>query len=287
MNTLFFQLRGICKHNRDGSESTKEARLNNLELFANQLIDMGYRNMATTSLKQRHVQALVDRWLSNGIAPSTIANRMSFLRWWAEKIGKTNVVLSNRDYAIPHRSHVSDFSKARELEDHKLSQIRDHYVIASLRLQQAFGLRREEAIKCIPNYADQGDHIRLKASWCKGGKARTVPIHHREQRRALEFAKSIAGNGSSIPKELKYYQQRGRYEKATNKVDLGKMHGLRHRYTQLRYQELTGWPCPHCGGPKGKELTHEQKAIDKQTRLTISKELGHERLSIVAIYCGS
>ncbi|MFT6389612.1 MAG: hypothetical protein ACJAUP_003005 [Cellvibrionaceae bacterium] len=75
MNTLFFQLRSICKHNRDESESTKEARLNNLELFAHQLIDMGYRNMGATSLKQKHVQALVERWLSNGIAPSTIANR--------------------------------------------------------------------------------------------------------------------------------------------------------------------------------------------------------------------
>ncbi len=36
-----------------------------------------------------------------------------------------------------------------------------------------------------------------------------------------------------------------------------------------------------------KELTPQQKVIDKQARETLSKELGHERISIVASYCGS
>ena len=46
----------------------------------------------------------------------------------------------------------------------------------SLELQSAFGLRREEAIKFAPRYADKGDHLLLKASWTKGGKARTIPV---------------------------------------------------------------------------------------------------------------
>jgi hypothetical protein len=52
----------------------------------------------------------------------------------------------------------------------------------SLELQRAFGLRREEAIKFSPNYADQGDQLLLKASWTKGGKARTVPVRTQDQR---------------------------------------------------------------------------------------------------------
>jgi hypothetical protein len=287
MNNLFFQLRNICKHNRDGSESTKGSRLDNLELCANQLIEMGYRRMSATSLKQKHIEALVNRWLSESLAAGTIKNRMSHLRWRAEKIGKTNVVLNNADYNIPNLVTVGEVSKARQLDEHKLKQIQDTFVVASLRLQEAFGLRREEAIKFIPDYADQGDYIQLKASWCKGGRARELPVRTTAQREAVDYAKKIAGNGSLIPDHLKYYQQRGHYEKATQKVGLNNMHGLRHRYAQLRYQELTSWPCPHCGGPKKKELSHEQKAIDKQARLTISRELGHERLSIVATYCGS
>ena len=216
----------------------------------------------------------------------TILNRMSHLRWWAQKIGKSNVVPSNSYYGLSKESDSNDFSKARELDEDKLKQITDEYVIASLRLQAEFGLRREEAIKFIPNYADQGDYIRIKASWTKGGKARTVPIRNAEQRAALDHAKTIAGGGSLIPRSIRYDKQRGRYEKATNAVGLNKMHGLRHRYAQQRYQELTGWLCRHAGGPRHKDLTREQKSIDKHARSIISKELGHERLSVITTYCG-
>ncbi len=42
--------------------------------------------------------------------------------------------------------------------------VRDPHVRMSLELQRAFGLRREEAIKFSPGYADKGDHLNLKAS---------------------------------------------------------------------------------------------------------------------------
>jgi len=57
-----------------------------------------------------------------------------------------------------------------------LAQITDPYVRISLMLQQEFGLRREEAIKFQPAYADKRDHIQLKGSWTKGGRERTIPI---------------------------------------------------------------------------------------------------------------
>ncbi len=247
---------------------------------------MGYRNMKATSLKQKHVDALVNRWLSEEIQMETILNRMSHVRWWAQKIGKPNVVLSNSHYGLSKDNSDNDFSKARELDEDKLKKITDEYVVASLRLQAAFGLRREEAIKFIPSYANQGDYIRIKASWTKGGKARTVPIRNTAQRETLNHAKTIAANGSLIPRSIRYDKQRGRYEKATNQVGLNKMHGLRHRYAQQRYQELTGWPCRHAGGPCHKELTPEQKAIDKNARSIISRELGHERLCVITTYCG-
>ena len=51
------------------------------------------------------------------------------------------------------------------------------YVRLSIRLQAAFGLRREESIKFNPSYAIQDDHIRLKSSWTKGGRARIGADH--------------------------------------------------------------------------------------------------------------
>lgn len=41
-----------------------------------------------------------------------------------------------------------------------------------------FGLRREESLKFQPVFATNGldDSIRLKSSWCKGGRTRVIPI---------------------------------------------------------------------------------------------------------------
>ena len=64
------------------------------------------------------------------------------------------------------------------------------------------------------------------------------------------------------------------------------MHGLRHHYAQARYVELTGWKAPAAGGPTSKQLNPDQKWIDREARLTISRELGHEREQITAVYLG-
>jgi hypothetical protein len=64
------------------------------------------------------------------------------------------------------------------------------------------------------------------------------------------------------------------------------MHGLRHAYAQIRYEELTDWACPAAGGPTSRELTHEQLERDREARLTISRELGHEREQVTAAYLG-
>ena len=70
----------------------------------------------------------------------------------------------------------SNGSKAKTIDVTDLEKVRDPHVRMSLELQSAFGLRREEAIKFVPSYADKGDHLLLKASWTKGGKARTIPV---------------------------------------------------------------------------------------------------------------
>ena len=43
---------------------------------------------------------------------------------------------------------------------------------------------------------------------------------------------------------------------------------------------------PAAGGPSAKQLSPEQKAVDREARLTISRELGHEREQITAVYLG-
>jgi site-specific recombinase XerC len=287
MRDLNYQLKQICKHSHEGSFETRVGRERQLTAIANQLHNLGYRGLQATSLKQKHVQALVDHWLGKNLSPGTIKNRMSCLRWWAEKVNKRAVVAgSNEFYGIPDRQFVSDTSKAKDLAEDQLALVKDEHVRMSLRLQQAFGLRREEAIKIQPRWADRGKHLHLKASWTKGGRERTVPIRTQEQQALLERAKQLAGVGALIPRGRTYVEQMRIYERHTANAGLSKMHGLRHAYAQQRYLELTGWPSPHAGGPSKKELTRAQQKWDQRARQTISNELGHIREQITAVYLG-
>jgi len=287
MKDLNYQLMKLCRDNRDGSYSTQANRSRILDLMANQLSELGFRRMQAKSLKPKHVDALVSLWKERSISIGTMKNRLSALRWWAKKINKPGIIArDNSAYGIGKRSYVDNESKAWNLDRTKLEKVSDEYIRISLRLQAAFGLRREEAIKFSPGYAIQEDHVKLKPSWTKGGRARTIPILNDEQRALLEEVKALAKGGALIPPKLMYAEQLHRYERQVREAWITKPHGLRHAYAQRRYKELTGWKAPVAGGPASKSLTSEQRALDKGARETISQELGHSREQISATYLG-
>lgn len=288
MKKLVYEMKQLCHAHHDGSYATQKKRQHVLLMVARQLSDdLGYRGMAVSSLKPKHVEALLKLWRSQGISVATLKARMSHLRWWSQKVQKQNVIArTNQHYGIGRRRYVTETSKAVDVERKQIDTIKDDYVRASVMLAKVFGLRKEEAIKIIPTLADKGDTLFLQASWCKGGRERSIPILTDEQRAALDEAKHIAGSGSLIPAHLRYHQQRSRYESITAQAGLRKLHGLRHHYAQVRYRELTGWECPHQGGPKRRSLNLMQKQLDRRARLIISNEVGHKRISIVANYIG-
>lgn len=287
MDDLTYTLRQLCLRNRDGSHATQADRQRSLSLAAHQLREAGFCQMRATSLKGKHVEALLQRWQAEGLSTGTLKNRMAHLRWWAEKVGKAGILpADNTKLGIPERRYVTNESKAKELGD-RLDRITDPHVRMSLRLQAAFGLRREESIKFQPRYADRGDHIAIKGSWAKGGRDRTVPITMPEQRAVLDEVHRLAGSGSLIPAHKTYIQQRHVYDGQCKAAGLSNMHGLRHRYAQMRYEVLTGWKAPAAGGPGTEQLDLLQRQIDQQVRLEISRELGHERGAVTAIYLGT
>ena len=287
MRRLNYQLKQLCRNNRDGSYGTQVQRERVLTLIANQLHGLGYQQLHSRSLKPKHVEALTALWLETGVAAGTMKNRMAALRWWATKVNKRNVVArSNDHYGLPRRQYANGANKAIDLDKEKLARVTDPYVRMSLELQQAFGLRREEAIKIRPDLADKGDALWLKPSWTKGGREREVPIRTEAQRAVLEQAKTLVGNSSLIPSHKTYKQQKNLYEGQCLRAGLSKMHGLRHAYAQRRFEELAGFRAPLAGGPKRKDLSADERALDKKARAVISAELGHEREQITVVYLG-
>ena len=288
MRDLNYDLKQLCRHNRDGSYATQADREHILDLIADQLHEMGFRHMNAHSLKPTHVEKLVERWLPENLSPGTIKNRMSALRWWAEKIGKENIIArTNAAYGIPDRVYVTNISKAKELAMDQLANIRTLCIRISLRLQGAFGLRREESIKIVPSWADRGGSLMLKDSWTKGGREREISVRTLEQRQLLDEAKALAKGKSLVaPGYTTYRDYLQHFRAECARVGIHAFHGHRHYYAQARYKELTGWECPARAGPMSKQLTPKQKALDREARDVTSREMGHGREQITAVYLG-
>lgn len=285
--SLKYKLKGVMMHNKDGSFETQKARGQTLLLSAQQLKEGGYRRLEEPrQLKQKHMNYLVQRWQSEGLATSTIKNRLAHLRWLAQKIEKPTIVLSNEQLGIGLREYVTQKNKAVKLNGRE-NHIADERIRDALRLQEAFGLRREECLKFAPEIAARSDsEIKLKASWCKGGRARTVPVRTEQQRELLAELRVKYPTGSLIHRDMSYKAMRDKYDNAVASVGLGKCHGLRHAYAHERYRELTGREPSVCGGVMRKELSGDERKIDDIARKTISNELGHERPEITAQYVG-
>lgn len=292
MRKLNYELKNLCYRNVDGSFSTRKTRLKILLLAANQLHELGYRHLGAKSLKLKHTRALFEHWYHEQLSAGTIKNRLAHLRWWSEKVGKPDAIYASNDeyyksfrFEQPYELRQQD-NKAIALDIEKFDQVVDMHARYSLLLQAHFGLRREEAIKFRPSYADQGDHLSLKGSWTKGGKARDIPITKPEQVQLLQAIRQFVGIGSLIPPHKSYFQQLRIYESQTQRAGLHRLHGLRYAYAQQRYLVLTGWLCPKACGPSRDELQGEEKLKDINARQIISHELGHERLQIVTVYIG-
>lgn len=285
MDDLAMHLVRLTRRNEDGSFKTQANRRHMLKLFARELRAGGFKLPSAGSLKPKHVEFLVSGWKTAQLSDRTIENRLSAARWWAEKVGKPSVIKRrNEDYGVC--GDRSPKMRAKKLDYAKLDAVTSPYVRLSLELQAAFGLRAEESIKFTPSYADRGDHIALKASWCKGGRARTVPITHDRQRELLDRVRKLAQGGALIEPGRNYIQQRWAYEHQATGAGLKNNHGLRHAWAQWRYEQLSGMKPPGKGGKSPEDMTRDERLRDRAARQALSYELGHNRLEITDVYLG-
>ncbi|MCY3628368.1 MAG: integrase domain-containing protein [Gammaproteobacteria bacterium] len=287
MRQLEYEFKEMLRNNRDGSYGTQVQRKASLLRIARDLRELGFNQMNVHALKRKHVIALVKHWQELGISAGSQKNLLVFVRWWARKVGKYELLPEENDsLCIPKRMLIPDSSKAQYLSKDTLDQISDERIRLSIELQQEFGLRRQESLLFQPSYADQQDHLAMKGSWTKGGRPRTIPLITKYQRVLVDRTRKIAGGGSMIPSQLSYKQWFDRYISELKKQNLYNLHGLRHGYAQRRYRVLTGWPSPFENGPKFNDMTEEQRKIDEHARLQVSQELGHNRISITDVYLG-
>ena len=287
MRDLNFDLKRLQKARDDGAHGTRIARSYALAQMADTLHELGFKGLRASGLKRKHAAALVREWKRQGRSVGTMKNRTAHLRWWAKRIGRPGAVPSNGALGIGNRAYVTNEDKSAVLDPDKLKLVNDPHVAMALRLEAAFGLRREEAIKFAPARDDRGDRVRLKGSTTKGGRPREVPVVKDSQRQLLDEARRLVGSGALIPPNRSYKQQLKVYESRTREAGLRRMHGLRHAYTLRRYEEITGWKAPAAGGPPRRSLSGARRRIDMAARREIAEELGHSRAEVLGVYIGT
>jgi len=300
MHSLKYQIRQICKRNRDGSYATQADRKQVLLACAAELTELGYKVKSPFNFKPKHIYILVGQWLNSEkpLAIGTIKNRMAALRWLNEKCGTKFIQPSNAKYGIGRRTYIGK-NKAVEFKDDVIARITNDRVRFSALLQKNFGLRREEAIKFNAHFADRGDYIFLKGSWTKGGRERNIPITTTAQRDLISQIKIKYGNSSLIAAHNSYAQQKELFWYHMNSVGYGASLKARHAYAQKRYKDLTGeilsqengdvcegLDCPHWGGLIPMLLPEHLRIVDRKARQILSRELGHNRIQICSVYLG-
>jgi integrase len=286
MDCLSFKLKDLTIRCREGSFATQAARARGLQAIAKELGGMGYQLPGISSLKPKHVNALVARWKGLDLNDATIRNRLGWVRWWAMKANKPGLIPNdNAVFGLAERTPYQG-NKARSLTPDVVAKVKDPATLMALRLQAAFGLRREEALKLRPERAIQGDRLCLKASWTKGGRYREIPIIHERQRALLGELRALVRDGSLIGEGRRYVDAMQTYRHHTRMAGLGNAHGLRHAWAQWQYKARTGRPCPAAGGPTLEGLAPAERQRDYAARLEIARELGHNRIDVTDTYLG-
>lgn len=267
-------------------------------LFAGftKLRELGYRLEDVRQFKGRHMQALSEAWVKEGLRAATLQNYISTFRTFAGWIGKAGMVLRTENYVGPEKARRTSINRedkswsAKGVDPAaKIEQVHtiDLRVAIQLELQQVFKLRPSEAMQLRPHLADRGHYLAI--NWgTKGGRSRVVDIATLEQRDVLNRAKTFATTpiASMCDPALTLKQAKGHYYRVMAKCGVTKVaakitsYGLRHAGANDRYRELTGQDSPVRGG-------HEvDPELDRHARQVIAEELGHSRSHITTNYLG-
>ena len=265
-----------------GSPATIEAFTNFTHTLDKRLQRAGVYFLKPKNFRRKHVDALVNQISTDvqqhKLTPGSAKNFYAHLRKFLKAIRKPQLLLeSNRDLGLTVQPATAN--KAFALTSDILNRIPCPFIKTSLQLIYHFGMWKTEAIQIHPHQADRGQEIILLASWCRGGNGRAIPVRTPMQRALIQRAKFLATftkDHSLIPAGL-YDKHLHTFDKQCRKAGIkSPHHGLRQGYTQKRYYELLGFPCPLLEGPALVDLSDEQQGMVYQALRKICQEIGHK-----------
>lgn len=313
------------------SYATRSARREGLIRIFVLLHQLGHR-ARPRNFSERHVKSLMAYWTAmpdpttlrpaaatiprptKPYSPAYIQQQLSFIRAYAEWIGKPGLVLPGERY-VTNKCLVSrTYSAKRDLSwagngvdavnvIDRVAKI-DRHVAVQLQVMMAFGLRRKEAVMFSPREAEVPLHAlpeahRVEARYLgflkikrgtKGGRLRYAAVRTTEQRDALAAAEAMARGprghigrpGLTLKQSLDLFSNVVRQVGLTKK-ELGVTpHGLRHQFAGDLYFDIAKVKAPVQDG----EPLIDAAAM-KDAYQQVARQLGHNRPQISNAYLGS
>jgi len=81
MRNLNFDLKQLCRRNRDGSNATQRDREHVLDLVASQPHDQTCRHSTAAGAMSKPVKGPVQRWIAEGLAVGISKNQTAAEQW--------------------------------------------------------------------------------------------------------------------------------------------------------------------------------------------------------------
>ena len=270
------QLISIYSRNREDSHATQRKRAWCLGAAARALTEkFGLQKLE--NLKQKHVAFLVEKWKETDTGRRSIEEKLTYLRWMLQKIGKQNLLpKTNREVGIePGPRHIR---AGKVVTDERLAKILaaipDSRIQAAVLLARHLGLRFKEAMLFRPSRDFDGERVWIKRG-SKGGRPRYLFVHNEVQKEVLEAARKLSSKeGALIPPECPTYESwRQHVYSILREAGVGRetdttFHDLRRTYVVERMDELIN----------DRGLDPERAAA------LVAREVGHSRTEVLEWY---
>ena len=270
------QLISIYSRNREDSHATQRKRAWCLGAAARALTEkFGLQKL--DNLKQKHVVFLVERWKETDTGRRSIEEKLTYLRWILQKIGKQNLLpKTNRELGIepgPRHTRAGKVVTNDRLAE-ILTALPDPRIQSAVLLARHVGLRFKEAMLLRPWRDWDGTRVWIKRG-SKGGRPRYLFVHNEAQREVLEGARRLASKeGALIPREWPTWESwRQHVYPILRAAGVGRQtdtpfHDLRRSYVVDRMDGLI----------------NDQGLDPERAAALVAREVGHSRTEVLRWY---
>ncbi len=236
-------------------------------------------------LKPKHIQAYVESLHARKLMPSTMADKMTAVRFVAEAIGKDNIVPKhNRDCGIrrervnPQVVNNEGLDAIRQEITKKASEgdWRAQMIEAADGLRREFGLRAKEALLSHRTIMRNG-HQYLIVEGAKGGRPRELEVRTTEQEAVIakveEVAEKFGSNtGRPIPPDKTLQQA---YDAQRNMIH--RLGGLREKGRNMHADRHQCARDMHSSGASSSEImAHLGHGQSRSPSAYVGKKRGNQ-----------